>query len=77
MSNKRYAKRKARQAYRQMDGVMVKLLELAETFEVDHADLAANLQAISKSILMTQNTFVQWYVKAWGREPGDWYAEVK
>lgn len=75
MKAKRYAKRKTRQAYRNLDAAMDKLLQLGELFESDHPDLADQLGIIATTILFAQQTLRQWYKLCWGSEPSDWYAD--
>lgn len=76
MTQRKYAKRKARQTYRHMDTVMANLLELGELFEKDHPDLTESLTAIAQAVHMIQITLENWYTQVWGKAPNDWYSDA-
>ena len=75
-TDRRYAKRNMRSAYRHMDAVMDILLTMERMFEDDHPDLAHQLERINQLQLYVQWMIARWYEAVWGSVPGDWEADV-
>ena len=75
-SDRRYAKRNMRSAYRHMDTVMDILLTMKRMFEDDHPDLAQQLDVICQTQLFVQQMVSKWYENVWGTVPGNWSADV-
>ena len=75
-TDRRYAKRNMRSAYRHMDTIMDILLGMERLFEDDHPALAQQLEVICQTQLFVQQMVSKWYEQTWGSAPDDWSRDV-
>ena len=74
--DRRYAKRKTRALWRNLDAAMADMLDLSAAFEADHPREGEAMQNIASIVLYAQSLLSDWYALVWGDVPSDWGSDV-